>query len=145
MSTPLIAPGTEVTLHFTIELEDGSVVDSTRERAPATFRVGDGNLLPGFEKALFGFGAGERQRLRILPEQGFGMPNPSNVQRLPRASFNGMALEPGVVVSFADPSQANLPGVIRQVGDERVEVDFNHPLAGHTLYFEVEILSVLTV
>jgi len=145
MTTLTIADGTEVTLHFTIELEDGSVVDSTRERAPATFRVGDGNLLPGFEKALFGFAAGAQQRLRILPEQAFGMPNPSNIQSLPRSSFSHMALEPGVVVSFADPSQGNLPGVIRQIGDERVEVDFNHPLAGRTLYFEVEILSVLTV
>ncbi|HEY5717071.1 MAG TPA: peptidylprolyl isomerase [Motiliproteus sp.] len=145
MSSPAIAPGTEVTLHFSIELEDGSVVDSTRERAPATFRVGDGNLLPGFEQALFGFAAGERQRLRILPEQAFGMPNPSNVQQLPRASFKDMELEPGVVVSFADPSQGSLPGVIRAVAGDRVEVDFNHPLAGRTLYFDVEILSVLIV
>ncbi|WP_210395819.1 FKBP-type peptidyl-prolyl cis-trans isomerase [Motiliproteus sediminis] len=142
-----IGQGTEVTLHFTIELEDGSVVDSTRERSPATFTVGDGNLLPGFERALFGYRAGDQQRLRILPEQGFGMPNPGNVQSLPRSAFESLEqeLEPGVVVSFADPSQGNLPGVIRNVGATQVEVDFNHPLAGRTLYFDVEVLSVTAV
>lgn len=142
MAANSIGEGSEVTLHFTIELEDGSVVDSTRERAPATFTVGDGNLLPGFEKALFGFAAGDQQRLRILPEQAFGMPNPSNVQTMPRSAFDHMDLEPGLVVSFADPSQGNLPGVVRKVGESDVEVDFNHPLAGRILYFDVEIIEV---
>lgn len=145
MTAAAIGPGTRVTLHFSIELENGQPVDSTREGKAATFEVGDGNLLEGFEKALFGLKAGESRRLRILPEQGFGQPNPSNMQWVDRSRFAGMELEPGLVVSFTDPRKGELPGVVRTIDADEVEVDFNHPLAGHTLYFEVEILAVEAV
>lgn len=137
-----VGPGTRVTLHFSIELEDGQLVDSTRESRPATFEVGDGNLLEGFEKALFGLKPGEKQRLRILPEQGFGQPNPRNVQVMPRSTFAGMELEPGLVVSFADAARGELAGVVKRLLGDQVEIDFNHPLAGRTLYFDVEIIAI---
>ncbi|WP_207061720.1 peptidylprolyl isomerase [Motiliproteus sp. SC1-56] len=145
MTQASIGPGARVTLHFSLELEDGRAVDSTREGQPATFEVGDGNLLPGFEQALFGLQSGDKRRLRILPEQGFGQPNPSNVQWVGRDRFNGMELEPGLVISFADGARGELPGVVKSLHEEQVEVDFNHPLAGHTLYFEVEIFAVESV
>lgn len=138
----LIGPGKTVTLHFAIKLEDGQVVDSNFNDDPATFTVGDGNLLEGFEKALFGLEEGMKQTLKILPEDGFGMPNPSNVQNIPRSSFDGMELEQGLVISFADAGNGELPGVIAEFDDKMVSVDFNHPLAGKKLDFEVEILKV---
>lgn len=140
----LIGPGKTVTLHFAIKLEDGQIVDSTFDKAPATFTVGDGNLLEGFEKALFGLEEGMKQTLRILPEHAFGMPNPSNIQSLPRSQFEGLELEQGLVVSFSDPGNGELPGVIAEFNDKLVSVDFNHPLAGKKLDFEVEILKVST-
>ncbi|RDE18494.1 peptidylprolyl isomerase [Motiliproteus coralliicola] len=141
MSAVTVGPGTRVSLHFTIEMEDGQVVDSTREKSPASFEFGDGNLLPGFEKALEGLSAKEQARLRIAPEQGFGMPNPNNVQRFSVNDFNEMELEPGLMISFADPS-GELPGVVQSIEGDKVMVDFNHPLAGRMLFFDVEILSV---
>ena len=79
----------------------------------------------------------------MLPEKAFGMPNPNNVQRLPRGTFaTDVELEEGLVMSFADAANSELPGVIRSFDDEIVEVDFNHPLAGRELVFEVQILSV---
>lgn len=63
-----IGQNTEVTLHFALRLENGDTVDSTFDKAPATFKVGDGNLLPGFEAALFGFKAGDKRTLQILPK-----------------------------------------------------------------------------
>lgn len=75
-----IRQNTEVTLHFALRLENGDTVDSTFDKAPATFKVGDGNLLPGFEAALFGFKAGDKRTLTIAPENAFGQPNPQNVQ-----------------------------------------------------------------
>ena len=80
-----IGQNTEVTLHFALRLENGDTVDSTFDKAPATFKVGDGNLLPGFEAALFGFKAGDKRNLQILPENAFGQPNPQNVQIIPRS------------------------------------------------------------
>jgi FKBP-type peptidyl-prolyl cis-trans isomerase SlpA len=139
----LIGPGKTVTLHFAIKLEDGQVIDSNFDKEPATFTVGDGNLLEGFEKALFGLEEGMKQTLRILPENAFGMPNPSNIQSIPRSQFEGMELEQGLVISFSDPGNGELPGVIAEFNDKLVSVDFNHPLAGKKLDFEVDILSVV--
>lgn len=138
----LIGPGKTVTLHFAIKLEDGQIIDSNFEAEPATFTVGDGNLLEGFEKALFGLEEGAKQTLKILPENGFGMNNPSNMQNIPRSQFEGMELEQGLVISFADAANGELPGVIAEFDDQMVSVDFNHPLAGKKLDFQVEILQV---
>lgn len=137
-----VGPGTEVTLHFAIKLEDGAVVDSTYEQGPATFVVGDRNLLEGFEKLLFGLAAGDKESFTVLPEQGFGERNPSNIQQLPRHLFSEVEPAEGLLVSFADANAQELPGIIQSVTDEEVVVDFNHPLAGRNLLFDVEILAI---
>lgn len=138
-----IGPGSRVTLHFSLSLEDGSVVDSNFEGAPPSFTVGDGSLLPGFERALFGLRAGDRQCFKVPPEDAFGQPNPNNLQEVARDQFSpDMELEPGLVVSFADAAGGELPGVISEVDEGRVVVDFNHPLAGRTLSFEVAVHRV---
>ncbi len=139
-----IGPGKRVTLHFSVLMLDGAVVDSTRERKPATFTVGDGNLLPGFEQSLFGLKAGDKRSIVLDAVNAFGPHNPDNIQIMRRGLFSGdMTLEPGVVVSFADKSKAELPGVIVEVNDSQVTVDFNHPLAGKDLTFQVEIINVV--
>lgn len=137
-----IADGLAVTLHFSILLADGDEVDSTRRGKPATFVMGDGNLLPGFEAALLGLAAGADEQLSIPAVDAFGERVPGNVQRLPLARFpNADELEVGLIVSFAAPD-GELPGVVMQLWDETVEVDFNHPLAGRDLVFDVSILKV---
>ncbi|MAZ69685.1 MULTISPECIES: FKBP-type peptidyl-prolyl cis-trans isomerase [Porticoccus] len=139
-----IGPDTKVTLHFSLALEDGSVVDSNFSGKPATFVVGDGSLLNGFESALFGLSTGDEAVLEIDPEQGFGPHNPNNIQRFSKGDFtDDVQLEPGLMLSFADASQAELPGVVVEVDDEHVMVDFNHPLAGHQITFAVKILDVI--
>src|SRR5690606_38827591 len=137
-----IGPDREVTLHFARKLASGEVVDSTFDRKPATFRFGDGNLLPGFELALQGLKAGDKRSLRIEPEHGFGQPNPQNVQVMPRSQFEGMELAEGLMVIFQDAAKGELPGVVSRFDANQVTVDFNHPLAGKVLTFEVEILDV---
>lgn len=138
-----IGEGMQVTLHFAIKLADGTTVDSNFDKSPATFQVGDGNLLPGFEQALFGLKTGDKREIVIKPEQGFGMPNPNNIQQIARQSFTAdLELEPGLMVSFADANNGELPGMIKRVEADLVEVDFNHPLAGRDLIFSVHILDV---
>lgn len=143
MNEPLlIGPDTKVTLHFTLRLASGEEVDTTRNGAPATFVMGDGNLLPGFESVLLGLRAGDRRSVLIDPQDGFGSHNPQNVQVIDRALFApDVRLERGLVVSFAD-GKGELPGVVMTVDGDQVTVDFNHPLAGRDLTFEVEILDV---
>ncbi|MEE4361504.1 MAG: peptidylprolyl isomerase [Pseudomonadales bacterium] len=138
-----IGPGTRVTLHFAVLLPGGEEVDSTWQKKPATFDVGDGNLPAGFEEALFGLAAGETASLEVPPERAFGMRNPGNLQRLARDSFApDMVLEPGLVVSFADAARAELPGIVVEADEDEVLVDFNHPLAGRTVRFDVNIIRV---
>ncbi len=138
-----VGPGTTVTLHFALRLEDGHEIDSNFEKDPATFTVGDGNLLPGFEKALFGLKPGDKQQFIVSPEDGFGQHNPSNMQEMPREHFGpDIELEEGLMLSFADAQKAELPGVVREFDDKRVVIDFNHPLAGREILFDVAILNV---
>jgi FKBP-type peptidyl-prolyl cis-trans isomerase SlpA len=138
-----VGPGTKVTLHFALRLQDGEVIDSNFERDPATFVVGDGNLLPGFEKAIFGLTEGDKKTLTISPEQGFGQRNPNNMQEFPRSEFSSdIELREGLVLSFSDAQKTELPGVVSHFDENVVVVDFNHPLAGRDIVFDVAILKI---
>jgi FKBP-type peptidyl-prolyl cis-trans isomerase SlpA len=138
-----IGPGTRITLHFALQLDNGDIVDSNFERDPAVFKVGDGNLLPGFEKALFGMMEGEHKTLMVKPEDGFGQRNPNNIQEIARSQFSpDLELSEGLMLSFADAQKTELPGVVQRFDDEVVVIDFNHPLAGRSILFEVSILKI---
>ena len=133
--------GTKVTLHFALVLEDGDVIDSNFETAPATFTVGDGNLLPGFESTLIGLENGDEREFTIPPEEAFGQHNPQNVQRVDRSNFDQQELEVGAMFSFQN-GDGELPGVIIEFEDEEILVDFNHPLAGENIIFQVKIMDI---
>ena len=133
---------TLVTLHFTLKLPNGDVVDTTLDKQPATFKVGDGSLLPGFEQALFGLKAGDKRSFEIEPEKGFGPGNPQNLQNISRDQFDEMELEEGLLVIFQDAAGGELPGVVKTIHETVVVVDFNHPLAGKVITFDVEIIDV---
>ena len=137
----VIGDNSRVTLHFAVLLESGEEVDTTRRGKPATFEMGDGSLLPGFEEALRGMRAGDDAQIELAPEQAFGEHRRDNVQLIARERFRDVDLEPGTIVSFAAPD-GELPGVVRRLFDRTVEVDFNHPLAGRRIVFDVSILNV---
>jgi len=132
-----------VTLHFTLKLEDGSTIDSTLERdKPGRFVMGDGTLLRGFEEALLGLKVGDKQSTVVTPEGGFGQMNVNNIQTMKRDDFKDLELEIGLMLSFADANNNEMPGVVRRITDDIVEIDFNHPLAGKNIIFDVEILAI---
>jgi FKBP-type peptidyl-prolyl cis-trans isomerase SlpA len=138
-----VSEGTRVYLNFSVSLEDGSEVDTNFGGDPVDFVIGDGSLLPGFERRLFGMSAGERQMFTVLPEDAFGQPNDNNVQYLPRDQFDDdVELEIGLVFSFADASGGELPGMVLSYDEEEVTVDFNHPLSGRTILFDVLVHRV---
>ncbi|WP_119393416.1 FKBP-type peptidyl-prolyl cis-trans isomerase [Salinibius halmophilus] len=138
----MINQDSTVTLHFELTLEDGSVVDSNFDGKPATFKMGDGNLLPGFEEVLVGLQAGDEQSFSMPPEKAFGQSNPANMQTFKRHEFGpDLVLEPGLVIGFQDPS-GEIPGTISKLEGDFVHVDFNHPLAGKTIQFRVNIVDV---
>ena len=142
MSEQRIGQGSTVTLHFSLKFDNGEVVDSNFEKDPATFTIGDGSLLPGFERVLFGLKDADKRTFEILPEQGFGTPSEQNVQVMPRSQFDSMELDYGVLVIFKDAAGGEMPGVVKAFNDQQVTIDFNHPLAGKVITFDVEIIQV---
>ena len=139
-----ISPESTVTLHLSLTLQDGTVAESSFDDAPLVFTLGDGTLIAGLELALYGLRPGDKQRLSLLPEQAFGLRDPEKVHRLPRADFPAdMTLEPGCIIGFDTPDGEELPGMVVKAESAEVEVDFNHPMAGHVVIFEVEIIDVV--
>lgn len=143
MSFP-ISPGSTVTLHLSLTLEDGTVADSTFGEEPFTFIMGDGTLVRGLELALYGLYPGDTQRIELTAEQAFGPRDPQHVHQLPRTAFaDDIELAPGVIVGFETAEGDELAGAVLELDADSVTVDFNHPLAGHSIIFEVEIIDVV--
>ena len=144
-ATNIIKSDSEVMMHFAIRLADGSAVDSSKvDDKPAKFVMGDGSLTPNFEKCLLGLVEGQSETFTLAPEDAFGLPNPDNIHHLELNKFSSeVPAEIGTIISFTQPDGSELPGVIREVIADSVTVDFNHPLAGQTLTFDVDVLEVL--
>ena len=144
-----IEPGSLGSLHFSLALTDGHVIDSNFAAPAAKFRLGDGNMLPGFEAVLIGLKPGQELETILEPEQAFGVVNPRNQHRFPVAKFKNLledeliSTEVGAVVSFKDAAGFSLPGVIAEISDQTIAVDFNHPLAGKRIVFKANIVAVL--
>lgn len=137
-----IVQDSEVTLHFSVALLDGTIVDSNFESSAATFVVGDGSFLPGFEQAIMGLKAGDRRAICLPAKKAFGEGNPKNIRRFQRKVFaDDIELQEGLMVSF-ESGEGELPGVVKEIKGELVVVDFNHPLAGQDINFQVEIVEV---
>ena len=138
-----IGPGCKVSIYFTLSLPDGTVADATEAGEPLSFVMGDGTLIEGLELMLYGMKAGEKQCLSIEPRDAFGFPDEESVHKMPRKEFAAdIPLEEGTIIAFETPGGQEVPGTIKEVTDEHVLVDFNHPLAGFEVTFDVEILSV---
>ncbi|WP_432454301.1 FKBP-type peptidyl-prolyl cis-trans isomerase [Agarivorans sp. QJM3NY_29] len=140
----MIQQGSTVELHFVLKLSDGTIAESTYNYSkPAQLVLGDGSLTEGFETCLLGLKSGDKREFELPAEQAFGLSNPDNIQHFELSKFGTDALaEEGNIIAFAQPDGSEIPGIIRAVTGDSVTVDFNHPLAGHTVIFEVEILAV---
>ncbi len=138
-----ITIGSRVTMHFSLKLSDGMLVESSFADQPLSFVVGDGTLDRGLELALIGLREGDRQVLTLMPGQAFGMREEEAIQRVDKSRFPAdMRLEPGQIVGFSGPDGEELAGAVLEVHDQAVKVDFNHPLAGREIIFESLIVAV---
>lgn len=136
-----IANGKAVKINYTLTV-DGKVVDSSQGKPPLAFVHGTGQIIPGLEEALMGMKAGEKKQVTVGPEKGYGPIDPKAQQKIPKNKFKDTKdLKVGVVVngqSNGQPIQAKVVAV----GPKDVTLDFNHPLAGKTLNFDVEVVEV---
>lgn len=139
-----IQQNSAVLVHFILKLEDGSTAESTRNSGkPALFRLGDTSLSPGLEAELMGLTAGENKSFFLPPEAAFGIPSPDMIQYFSRREFAAAGEpEPGAIMLFTAMDGSEMPGVVREVNGDSITVDFNHPLAGQTIHFDIEVLEV---
>ena len=128
--------------HYTGTLDDGTVFDSSRERDPLEFVQGQGMLIPGFESAVEGHEAGDVVSVTIAPEEAYGEADPELIFTVPRAQVpDHIPLNVGVPLQLSN-EQGQMDVTITEVGPEEITLDANHPLAGKSLTFEIEIVSV---
>jgi FKBP-type peptidyl-prolyl cis-trans isomerase SlyD len=131
-----------VSIHYTLTDSGGSVLDSSSGNEPLLYLHGAGNIIPGLESALEGKVSGDKLSVTVEPEQGYGTRDERLVQAVPRSAFKGVEqLAPGMQFQAQGPQGTRLV-VITQVTSDIVTVDANHPLAGQTLHFEVEVTEV---
>ena len=138
-----IGIGSHVILHFSLTLKDGTVAEDSFKDEPVEFVIGDGAMIEGLESVLYGLQVGDRKKLTLNPRDAFGDPVDENIHNMPRSEFSDdIELAPGLIIGFTTPSGDEVPGTIVEVSNDDVKVDFNHPLSGHELIFEFEIIDV---
>ena len=140
--TSEIQQASRVSFHYTLSLSTGKVADTTRGAEPAEVIVGDNDLLPVFENCLLGLHPGDRRRFVIPSVDAFGPSELASVHPVARAEFPpDVEPLPGAVIGFTLPTGEEIAGTVAELTDRDVMVDFSHPLFGHDLIFEVEILD----
>jgi len=145
----LIRPGAFLTLHYRLAGPDGADVVNTFDGKPATLSLGQGQLSPAIEVRLLGLAEGAREAFELPAGAAFGARNPELLQRVKLSLLRELG-DPdedyavGDVVQFPTPDgQGRYAGVVREVGPDWLLFDFNHPLAGQAVHFEVHVLGVL--
>jgi FKBP-type peptidyl-prolyl cis-trans isomerase SlyD len=137
-----IAERTVASFNYTLTNDAGEVIDTSEGRAPLAYLHGAGNIVPGLEKEMTGRSPGDRFDVVVTPEEGYGTPNPMLIQTVPREAFQGVdTIEVGMAFQAQTP-QGPLSVVVSKVDADNVTVDGNHPLAGQTLHFAIEVTDV---
>ena len=133
-----------IMLHFKMELEDGTEIESNFDDEAIEFAIGDGSLTSGMEDALTGKQVGETVSVTLSPDVAFGMPDENNIHQLPVADFpDDMPPEVNQVIAFDGPDDTEIMGTIVAINKDEVDVDFSHPLAGRTIHFTAKIAEII--
>ncbi len=135
--------GDKVTVHYTGKLTDGTVFDSSNGSTPLEFRIGEGQIIPGFEKAVLGMSAGESKTTHLKVDDAYGPHRPEMVVEVSRSQMPS-EIEPeiGQQLQIQQPDGAVIPVVITEVNDTTITLDANHPLAGEELIFDIELVAI---
>ena len=135
--------GDTVTVHYTGKLEDGTVFDTSEEREPLNFTIGEEKVIPGFENAVVGMEPGDTKKKELTPDEAYGEHRDDMVMELERNEIpDEVDPQVGQQLQLRMQNGQTVPVVITDLGDETVTIDANHPLAGHKLVFEIELIDV---
>ena len=136
----MIKEGSKVKVHYTGKLEDNNVFDSSVEREPLEFVVGEGMLIPGFEQGVMGMQVGETKTIEIEPEQAYGQVRDELINQVPKENLPEGVEEGQMLQANTESGPINV--VVTQITEDMAVVDANHPLAGKKLIFDLEVVEV---
>ncbi len=148
---PVAAPGDTVSVHYTGKLKDGTVFDSSlqekpgRKIEPLSFTVGAGQMIPGFDQAVRGMAVGDKKTVELPPEQAYGQRDERKIYKFPKAQLGAdvaARVKKGDQLQMSMASGRVLPVTVIEVADDAITVDANHELAGKTLTFEIQMVSI---
>ena len=138
-----IKEGDTVKVHYTGKTSDGNVFDSSRERDPLEFTIGQGQLIPGFEKAVVGLEAGDSQTVTIPSDEAYGEVRDDMIVNVPKEQIpSDITPEVGQQLQIQQKDGGSIGVVVTEITEQEVTLDANHPLAGKDLTFEIEVVSV---
>ena len=140
--TQPVASGDTISVNYTGRFEDGEVFDTSDGREPLKFTVGTGQLIQGFDAAVIGMVPGDKKEITIPPEEGYGLRNDEMTAELPKSAVpEEMAIEVGMQVQLMDENGQPVPAQVAEILEDVVKMDLNHPLAGKTLIFNIELVE----
>ncbi len=139
---PVVADGKNIFIEYTLTLEDGKVVDTNIGSAPMTFIYGKGQIVPGLEKELGGMKKGESKHVIVSPEDGYGKVRDDAIREVPREKIPEDSQKAGTQIQGRTARGKVIPLTVREVKDSTIVLDYNHPLAGKTLYFDVKVVDI---
>jgi FKBP-type peptidyl-prolyl cis-trans isomerase SlyD len=128
-------------IEYTVKNSKGEVVDSNKGQAPLEFVAGQGQIIPGLEKEIEGMEVGEEKTVTVKAEDAYGQRNEDWVETLPRDQFEGIELQKGMTLYGQSPDGQTIAVTVVDFNDKEVTIDYNHPLAGEDLTFDVKVVS----
>jgi FKBP-type peptidyl-prolyl cis-trans isomerase 2 len=137
----MIKNGSKVKIHYKL-IVDKQVIDSSKSNGPLQYEHGNNQIIPGLERALEGLKPGDTKQVHIGPDDAYGPIYPQAIIKIPRDKIKMDEVELGAQLKATDENGQLLRGVVKEIKDQLVIVDFNHPLAGKELLFEIEIVHV---
>lgn len=136
--------GDKVKVHYTGKLEDGTVFDTSKDREPLEFTIGNGSVIPGFEKGIIGMETGSKKIVTIPPEDAYGQRHEELILKVEKNNFpENVTPSVGMELQLKYKDKTSLRAVITDIEEERVTLDANHPLAEKTLIFDIELVEIV--
>jgi len=135
--------GSRVKVHYEGKLEDGTIFDSSKDRPPLEFEIGGGNVIPGFESGVIGMGIGDKKTVTLKPDDAYGDRRDDLTIEVDKSQFpEHITPSLGQQLQMEQPNGQPVSVTVTNIGDEKVTLDANHPLAGKTLIFDIELVEI---
>jgi len=138
-----VKKGNLVRLHYTGKFDNGEEFDSSKNGEPITFEVGSGEIIPGVDEAVVGMEVGETKEISVSPDKAYGERREDLIREFPRSVLAGATVVEGQPIQLQTDTGQIVSAIVEKLTDETVTFDFNHPLAGKVLHFELELVEII--